>query len=577
LAGDTIVKTAVARRTQFFKDNMKALCDRLVDDWDDINAMFFPTLVLKKLIKVSTTGADYHKKGKQVLILTFKAQPPRTKTRIGAKAFGVNVYNRPTSRLVRLIYKPSDVELDWRVVGDTGRLTGPTLKHLLKANGGKLSDEPSLFAAINAKDPKFQATTTPFRLPVYSILPRNPGSELALAGQALPIDTSYGYIEFLTHEPAAELDGNLPTNLKLNAKRPGDWDWIAQDPSKPEGKFDLQNFYYTHGWYLLLGLIMNFGDQHSENIIVHERRPCLIDLEIIFKHRAQEIEATMLEYHYAKNLKDKNFLLCRKSNGTLVTTIGKKAAAQVKRGFADALAFFKANQAVFTDWLDTDEMKKVVCRYTPRATQMFTNRMWEAHSPVLLTKKLPDPNTPDDWKRGPYTSWQNDDLLNWYSNGGKGYGGRPVFAICTPKHDFTCYHNCDAPAYYRRLGELDLRDARGEPVTVNDPGGRDNVKIRMKLLSTGEGKTAVAILAGSDPKEGIEVTARDTGDAGMRLSITLEVNPGGDGDQPMTAAVASEDKDEDGVQQTYRTLTVTFPREGGAPKTPTVKAVVDFI
>ena len=61
---------------------------------------------MTELKKIKTTGNDFHKGGKQVLILTFQLAGPA--------AGGAG---KP--ELGRVVYKPSAVEIDCRIVGDS--------------------------------------------------------------------------------------------------------------------------------------------------------------------------------------------------------------------------------------------------------------------------------------------------------------------------------------------------------------------------------------------------------------------------------------------------------------------------
>jgi hypothetical protein len=138
---------------------------------------------------------------------------------------------------------------------------------------------------------------------------------------------------------------------RLNMRESHTWDYLTKDPATDAGaKHTLGTFYYTLGWYLSLGLILNFGDQHEENVIVHKRRPCLIDLEITFKHRANDIEATMINSHFKTGSHENNVLMCLKDN-VPTDTVGTEAEPHIKAGFADAVKFFKANKAAIGDWL----------------------------------------------------------------------------------------------------------------------------------------------------------------------------------------------------------------------------------
>lgn len=545
-----MVKSAVAKRTQFFQDNIQALCLRLCNDWDDINSLFFsnPNLILKKLIKIRPTGSDFHKKGKQVLILSFKAHAPGVYVKHGVGALSKNVFTIPQRQEVRLVYKPSDVEMDWRVVGDTGaiQVQVPHLTNNLRPAATRLVNDHSLFTAINNQLAAAPIPgTPPLQLPVYKILPRYAGSNLqvanaalpaigalpAIAANALPLEFSYGYIEFLTHSPepppqAANIQSIDPV---LNSTPPSTWDYVTQDPNDPNGlaaaagRFDLQNYYRIFGWYMAVGLILNFGDQHTENLIVHNRLPYLIDLEILFKHRANELAATMLDFHFRNQnpLKDKNVLLCK--NG-IQLTMGSQAAVHMTNGFNEAITWITNNQGIIQNWLNGTNMANVVARYTPRPTATFTGNMWSVYF-ANIEGQVPNPAQPNTYNISPFTRYLNWDYYDWYKFNGNTSKGRPNFALSHQNHDWACYLNCDAPAYYRRLGSLDLLNARGQVVTITNPGGLANINLTLNSNAMGNKNAELALpLNRTLLAEAILLQAITAGDAGQRISVELRDN-----------------------------------------------------
>lgn len=559
LAVNTMVKQAVLRRTRFFRTNIETLCQRLVDDWDDINDLFFPNLVLKKLVGIGITGGDFHKEGKQVLILTFKAQAPRVTTRHGHRRFGYNTHTRPTSQIVRLIYKPSDVELDYRLVGDSdavhanvNHLTAP---HLTPDR--QLSPAHSLFAAINREVLAHPIPLArPLHLPTYRILPRNAGSRLATVADPgggppiLPIARSYGYIEFLPFEPEAGGTANNPT-VALDMAHPGDWCYVTQRQDQAPGQVALQEYYRIFGWYMAMGLILNFGDQHTENLRVHNRRPKLIDMEIIFKHRATEIQATMLQYHFGHTpqghvldcLNNENVLLCHDQNGVIQHTMGPSASVQMVAGFDEAMTWIGANPNIFNTWLNEGSMGDVVARYTPKATATYKANMMGCFELDHIDQPMPNPaNRATYMARTCFSKLYWEAICKWHEHGGRTFHGRPSFAIEEPDHDWACYLNTDAPAYYRRLGENELRNARGKIVRVIDPGGKAGIA-DFTLEAPGDPRTngiAELVLPAAAGPEHIKIEAyadrpgnnnvpHKQGDAGLRMSLEILDNPGGAG------------------------------------------------
>lgn len=598
LGPNIMVKSAVAKRTQFFQDNIQALCLRLCNDWDDINRLFFsnPNLILKKLIKIRPTGSDFHKKGKQVLILTFKAHAPGAYVKHGVGVLSKNVFTIPQRQEVRLVYKPSDVEMDWRVVGDTNAIQAqvPHLTNNARPEATRLVNDHSLFVAINNQLSLVPIPfTPPLQLPVYKILPRYAGSNLqvanapipatgalpAIAANSLPLEFSYGYIEFLTHTPepppqAVNIQSIAPA---LNSTPPVTWDYVTQDPNNlnalaaAAGRFDLQNYYRIFGWYMAIGLILNFGDQHTENLIVHNRLPYLIDLEILFKHRANELAATMLDYHFRNQnpLKDKNVLLCNSLIGGIQLTMGSQAAVHMTNGFNEAITWITNNQGILANWLNGTRMGNVVARYTPRPTATFTGNMWGVYF-ANIEGQVPNPAQPNTYNIPPFTKYLNEDYYNWYKSNGSSYKGRPNFALSHRDHDWACYLNCDAPAYYRRLGSLDLLNSRGKVVTIANPGGPVNINLTLNS-ATGNKNAELALPLNRPPlAEAILLQAITAGDAGKSISVELRDNNSVVANQLLSGVVNNVGANTQ--------IVITFATNAaGANDPPTIAQLVAFI
>lgn len=212
-------------------------CDRLLEDWVDIGTFFF-NIGLTALTDIRGTGSDFHKGGQQVLLLTLRDT---------------------AAALHELVYKPGDVERDFRIVGDTQALgaaignlpavaaKGVTPANLLNNLGGSLME---MVEALAAQD---QVT-----IPVtkYKILPVNPGTSLlAQANGGYDIRQSYGWIEFLSSTP--------------------------QDRDCPD-QVTLFQYYQVYGAMVALAYVFQITDMHQENVIIHQQRPYFIDLEMAY-------------------------------------------------------------------------------------------------------------------------------------------------------------------------------------------------------------------------------------------------------------------------------------------------------
>ncbi|MEO1378235.1 MAG: DUF4135 domain-containing protein, partial [Cyanobacteria bacterium J06635_10] len=169
-ARNPLCQHAVQKIAENFTNNLQTFVTHLVNDWNDVNNCFFAGNA-QALQKIKTTGSDYHKGGKQVLILTFQVNG-----------------NGPN----KLVYKPSDIEVDCRLVGDIAAVRGYLPGNL------QLTLTNSFAELINQFIPNDNCP-----LQTYKILPRYPGSVLAPNpnDQSVRIRDSYGYIEYLKHEP----------------------------------------------------------------------------------------------------------------------------------------------------------------------------------------------------------------------------------------------------------------------------------------------------------------------------------------------------------------------------------------
>ena len=255
--------------TKHHQDNVALACQRVHTDWNAISEAFFPGNPIEELLEIQTTGNDFHKGGKQVLILTFLLKGP-TSGRFKDTNSG------------RVVYKPSGVEIDCRLVGDSDIVNNI-------APQGYHQDE-SLTELING----FVTAANPTRaepegftskpLPTYRILPYNRTS----------VPESYGYIEFLTHDPpnpkhVGQFTMASDVGKSAMSVRPADAprsDWLITDPSAA------QVFYHQFGGLMAMAAAVSLSDLHVQNAIAHACQPHLIDLEEALKRPMKTAEET---------------------------------------------------------------------------------------------------------------------------------------------------------------------------------------------------------------------------------------------------------------------------------------------
>ena len=92
---------ALEKIETYFEQNILTACGRILDDWGYLQGLFVDQKgsFLDQLIDIRSTGSDFHKGGQQVLLLTFGMKPPGSS--------------------VRVVYKPSDLEVDCLIIGNT--------------------------------------------------------------------------------------------------------------------------------------------------------------------------------------------------------------------------------------------------------------------------------------------------------------------------------------------------------------------------------------------------------------------------------------------------------------------------
>ncbi|MEM7393348.1 MAG: DUF4135 domain-containing protein, partial [Verrucomicrobiota bacterium] len=200
---------ALRRVTRNFVAFINEVCRNIETDREDIGNAFFDGKPLQRLQRIEEAGGDLDRGGRQALRLWFELD--------GASAGSGHV-----------MYKPSDVEIDYLLVGDgrtvgyhaAGGTYGPGQAAGLKSVSDLLNhfyreDRVGFMVDVEGREEErhgFAPET--FCVPTYTILPRNPGSSLERDGEgALPIRTSYGYVECLSHEPEIGLSEGAIRNF----------------------------------------------------------------------------------------------------------------------------------------------------------------------------------------------------------------------------------------------------------------------------------------------------------------------------------------------------------------------------
>jgi hypothetical protein len=450
------LKHAVETSCTNFVKNIIEACQRLQNDWDTIHQFIFAADPTKsRLVKITPTGSDFHKGGKQVLIFTFKIDNFEHK----------------------LIYKPSDVELDYRLLANT------TLVRQNPFHTQALGGQKSIWELTN------EFLDDAFKLPTYKILPFHSGSKLdqgfTSVFNRLPIENSYGYIEYLSHNP------KIIPNFDSANDVPVESDWITSD------KKVVEKFYRQWGRILAIGLIFSMSDFHLDNVIVHKLQPHLIDAEIAFTGPMKDVSGTVAlmgpsgallatAAHSPKakqprmkdetaNLivfddgvddvefepsKDKLYLV---TNGKAELTLAKNHIPYMGKGFKEVLEAFQKNKDTLIQWLTASDLEKVIARFTPMQTADFAKILRSIYAPKNSSREVSSTEEPlSTIKDKADKKWKEQKV----EPGDSWPAPRPNHAIFTDDHALKDFWNCDIPAFYHRLGENALLNARGEVVKL---------------------------------------------------------------------------------------------------------------
>jgi hypothetical protein len=447
---------AVQALTTNFSDNITTACTRIQLNWNEISKTFAPSNgQITHLLRIKSTGSDFHKGGQQVLILTFQL----------FLAISDNMGDvHPMNDTLQVIYKPADVEIDCLIAGDSAAVNAV---HAGFQTESLFEIVNTLIAAERRTNPRLQD------LPTYKILPYAWGSSLARVVGRLPIRTSYGYIQFLeqSHAPGRNVWNYYPFGSSDFKIFPND-DAIGIT----------RRFYQTIGELLAVCSTFSICDMHLENLIVSRYRPYLIDLEVSLTRSVTDVgqmeffgstgSITGLQTQSSalfwsadgKRLKA-NFPYPEEQQNRLYTMRPDKvvspnapvAAAALLRGFDDAFGLLEqaASQHRFDNWFIRVNLG-VVARYIPFKTTDYRNVMtdiylgsesanldyYQTRILGLLTQKyVTNPPTPN---------------------------ADPEFLAAQEYYIGTDYENCDIPSFYYQVNaqNLQIMDSAGDALPI---------------------------------------------------------------------------------------------------------------
>ena len=498
-AAMTFANEGMRRVRENFEANVTEICNRIANDWDNIQRVFFggpndlPALRILKLLEIKSSGSDPHKGGKQTYLMKLRAGPRQLAAgpmvNAGAQPVAINapvgggqghaaaIGNQALVNRM-LVYKCADLELDTRLVGDT--------QSLQLAQNLQLPDLAlgSLAEIINQLPPAAE------RIPTYRILPINAGSlqphdptankgPNAASDAAIQLQNSYGYIEFLSHGPVLT-QHQIPVVANM-----ADADVLTDDVA------DCETYLRDYAWAMVMANITGMGDQHKENVLMHRKRLHMIDAEISFKRAGARAGETGVHEWLGDTIEIGKHHCCLfwEDHGDFVhaATAVADAPAFVRGEVQAAFNLVAANPLNIRAWLTDPELAKSVARITILATVDYgVNRanFWTACAGLVISPNNNAPQLPADIgqfpaaaplpanapvEREPFT-WR-EQVVRWRRAGEvtRNWKDYPYFALRHPDNDFECYLNCDYPCHYHRLGSLDLLNARGQPIRVHEP------------------------------------------------------------------------------------------------------------
>ena len=401
--------------------NLRECCERLIANWGDITNAFFPGKILLELAKITLTGSDYHKGGKQVLILTFNTKSWDDPRRQVAGCLGTRLVGDDPVEQRRLVYKPTDLDVDCRLLGKTAIFHGASQ---VRPNGYQIPLHGSLLEKIQQK---LQACGNHLTLPTYKILPYHAHTA---PPPAPGFRDPYGYIEYLTFkpEPPAHAEGANDTEEMIRVatkhiRKHGGMigtssDYILSPEGVPAAAARrIENYFRTYGRLMAVCHTFCISDMHFENVRVHEGVPHLIDVEDCLKWPIAKLQDIGMIYRggpladYANRCRgggnklrvmndktdqitvgwapDEGWIACQAyeyaqnpaTNHWQVSKVNREYFTSYVRhivtGFAEVMEAIAANQADFLGLVD--DMQQSYARFVPVPTTSYYHRLVAWH------------------------------------------------------------------------------------------------------------------------------------------------------------------------------------------------------
>jgi hypothetical protein len=484
-----IAAGAVQAITNNFQQNILQACRRVVQDKAALTSLYdndYEWLTITGLKRIKSTGSDFHKGGKQVLILTFS---------IRYWIFGESAA-APLWGELKTVYKPSDIEADCLIIGNSAAVRNADPTFPITASLTEIIN--GLIATEKRNNPQSTLET----LPTYRILPRN-----YISQQPQPtvyplhqIRDAYGYIEHLDYETT--LPGKIWSLFSYGAS-----DFLIF-PDQNEQEI-VPQFYRRVGQLLAIACTFSLQDLHLQNVRVMSYLPYLIDLEICLVKPVNSAYETSL-FGQVNGVEAGGITGETLAIEEQVWVWGNKPRAQLEpffppktyqnrlyamrptrklvppsafyiiRGFNRLMEILQTgvNNNSFDGWFT--RLRGVLVRYTPYATSDFkqvreiiimTTNGVNNNAPLIPTiQTVLDNKVQDEFQKYQQARTPQPDFLAYQ------------FAVSG-----TDFQNMDIPVFYHRIGapgvanSLDLMDSQGRqvaiPVQININGVMTNTNI----------------------------------------------------------------------------------------------------
>ena len=451
--------------------NLIECLQRVSADIAALQACFVGGRTIKGIASMTATGSDSQRGGKQVLFLDLETDD---------------------QAVTRVVYKPSDVEIDFLLVGHNDGAVNDFLA-TRDTDPGYPGPNPSLFELVNRTlataalpEPQGRALST------YVVLPRNPGSGFSPQQRKIPIRDSYGYLEFLWYRPSAPREPLGPMDSLLDFVRSQNGqtgqaaDWIVDNIE--DAAACMRNW----GRVGQLAAIMLMRDLHFENRRLRHANPTLIDLEMtgtgtldkigetaVFQRLQEPVQLTggdltvafidgvagpVGREHTASTLSwsvDQLYLAAGDDrDATRIRFTDPAPLADVQRGMSEILE--QLTPEALKSWIKQTGLGQVIVRYL--SLEKF-GEMVERELASILAIHKPTGTAREELER----YWQlrmqkrrRDQVALWL-NGNRSADQR-AYALETPEYIGMDLLNLDSPRFFRRMNSRDVLASDGTPV-----------------------------------------------------------------------------------------------------------------